>query len=53
MPEVAAEIPGLQAGLRGGLADQLKRQIDLARRKALGEGRGGAVTHTPGAPCDC
>jgi hypothetical protein len=37
MPEVAAEIPGLQAGLRGGLADQLKRQIDQARKKALGE----------------
>jgi hypothetical protein len=37
MPEVAADIPGLQAGLRGGLADQLKRRIDQARRKALGE----------------
>jgi hypothetical protein len=37
MPEVAAEIPGLEAGLRGGLADQLKRRIDQARRKALGE----------------
>jgi hypothetical protein len=37
MPEVAAEVPGLQAGLRGGLADQLKRRIDQARRKALGE----------------
>jgi hypothetical protein len=37
MPEVAAEVPGLQAGLRGGLADQLKRRIDLARRRALGE----------------
>jgi hypothetical protein len=37
MPEIAAEIPGLQSGLRGGLADQLRRRIDLARRKALGE----------------
>jgi len=37
MPEIAAEIPGLQAGLRGGLADELKRRIDQARRKALGE----------------
>jgi hypothetical protein len=37
MPEIAAEIPGLEAGLRGGLADQLKRRIDQARRKALGE----------------
>jgi hypothetical protein len=37
MPEIAAEIPGLEAGLRGGLADQLKRRIDLARRRALGE----------------
>ena len=37
MPEVAAEIPGLEAGLRGGVADQLKRIIDQARRKALGE----------------
>jgi hypothetical protein len=37
MPEVADEIPGLEAGLRGGLADQLKRRIDLARRRALGE----------------
>jgi hypothetical protein len=39
MPEVAAVIPGLEAGLRGGLADQLKRRIDQARRKALGEAR--------------
>jgi hypothetical protein len=39
MPEIAAEIPGLQAGLRGGFADQLKRRIDQARRKALGEAR--------------
>jgi hypothetical protein len=38
MPEIAAEIPGLEAGLRGGLADQLKRRIDQARRRALGEG---------------
>jgi hypothetical protein len=37
MPEVAADIPGLQAGLRGGLADLLKRRIDQARRRALGE----------------
>ena len=37
MPEVAREIPGLQSGLRGGLADELKRRIDQARRKALGE----------------
>jgi hypothetical protein len=37
MPEVAREVPGLEAGLRGGLADQLKRRIDQARRKALGE----------------
>jgi hypothetical protein len=37
MPEIAAEIPGLEAGLRGGLAGQLKRKIDQARRKALGE----------------
>jgi hypothetical protein len=37
MPEVAADIPGLQAGLRGGLADQMKRKIDAARRRALGE----------------
>jgi hypothetical protein len=39
MPEIADEIPGLEAGLRGGLADQLKRRIDQARRKALGEAR--------------
>jgi hypothetical protein len=39
MPEIAADIPGLQAGLRGGLADQLKRRIDQAKRKALGEAR--------------
>jgi hypothetical protein len=39
MPEVAREVPGLEGGLRGGLADQLKRRIDLARRKALGEAR--------------
>ena len=39
MPEVAREVPGLEAGLRGGLADQLKRRIDQARRKALGEAR--------------
>jgi hypothetical protein len=39
MPEIAAEIPELQAGLRGGLADQLKRRIDQARRKVLGEAR--------------
>jgi hypothetical protein len=37
MPEIAREVPGLEAGLRGGLADQLKRRIDQARRKALGE----------------
>jgi hypothetical protein len=37
MPEVAADVPGLQARLRGGLADQLKRRIDQAKRKALGE----------------
>jgi hypothetical protein len=37
MPEVAADVPRLQAGLRGGLADLLKRRIDQARRKALGE----------------
>jgi hypothetical protein len=37
MPEVAPDIPGLETGLRGGLADQLKHQIDQARRKALGE----------------
>jgi hypothetical protein len=39
MPEIANEIPGLEARLRGGLADQLKRRIDQARRKALGEAR--------------
>ncbi len=39
MAEIAADVPGLEAGLRGGLADQLKRQIDQARRKALGEAR--------------
>ena len=39
MPEVADEIPGLAGGLRGGLPDQLKRIIDLSRRKALGEAR--------------
>jgi hypothetical protein len=39
MPEVAADVPGLEAGLRGGLADQLKRRIDQARRKALSEAR--------------
>jgi hypothetical protein len=39
MPEIAADIPGLEAGLRGGLADQLKRRIDKAKRKALGEAR--------------
>src|SRR5262249_11953676 len=37
MPEVARDVPGLEAGLRGGLADQIKRRIDQARRKALGE----------------
>jgi hypothetical protein len=37
LPGAAADIPGLQAGLRGGLANQLKRRIDQARRKALGE----------------
>jgi hypothetical protein len=37
MPEIADEIPGLEAGPRGGLADQLKRRIDQARRRALGE----------------
>jgi hypothetical protein len=37
MPEIADEIPGLEARLRGGLADQLKRGIDRAKRKALGE----------------
>jgi hypothetical protein len=37
MPEVARDVPGLEAGLRGGLADLLKRRIDQARRKALGE----------------
>jgi hypothetical protein len=37
MPEAAADIPGLQAGLRGGLANQLRRRIDAARRRALGE----------------
>jgi hypothetical protein len=37
MPVAAADVPGLEAGLRGGLADQLKRKIDQARRKALGE----------------
>jgi hypothetical protein len=39
MPEIADEIPGLEAGLRGGLADSLKRRIDQAKRKALGEAR--------------
>src|SRR5262249_15252914 len=39
LPEIADEIPGLEAGLRGGLADQLKRRIDKAKRKALGEAR--------------
>ncbi|HKI34294.1 MAG TPA: hypothetical protein VKA46_20745 [Gemmataceae bacterium] len=43
MPEVAAELPELKGQLRGGLADQLKRIIDGARRKALGEDRQGAV----------
>jgi hypothetical protein len=37
LPEVAPEVPGLEAGLRGGLADQLKHRIDQARRRALGE----------------
>ena len=37
MPEIADEIPGVEARLRGGLADQLKRRIDKAKRKALGE----------------
>ena len=37
LPEVAPEVPGLEAGLRGGLADLLKRRIDQARRRALGE----------------
>jgi hypothetical protein len=36
MPEIAPEVPGLQDKLRGGLADQLKRQIDQARMKVLG-----------------
>jgi hypothetical protein len=39
MPEIADEIPGVEARLRGGLADQLKRRIDKAKRKALGEAR--------------
>jgi hypothetical protein len=39
MPQIARDVPGLEAGLRGGLADQLKRRIDQARRKALGEAR--------------
>jgi hypothetical protein len=37
LPAVARDVPGLEAGLRGGLADLLKRRIDQARRKALGE----------------
>src|SRR5262249_10213200 len=37
MPEIADQIPGLEAGLRGGLADQLKQRIDKAKRRALGE----------------
>jgi hypothetical protein len=43
LPEIAREVPGLEAGLRGGLADQLKRRIDQARRKALGEATLGFV----------
>jgi hypothetical protein len=39
MPEIANEIPGLEGGLRGGLADALKKRIDAAKRKALGEAR--------------
>jgi hypothetical protein len=39
MPEIAAEVPGLEAGLRGGLADTLKSLLDKARSKALGEAR--------------
>jgi hypothetical protein len=37
MPEAARDVPGLEAGLRGGLAAELKARIDQARRKALGE----------------
>jgi hypothetical protein len=37
MPEVARDVPGLEAGLRGGLANTLKNRIDQARREALGE----------------
>ena len=39
MPEAARDVPGLEAGLRGGLAAELKARIDQARRKALGEAR--------------
>jgi hypothetical protein len=49
MPEIAGEMPESNAKLRGGLADQLKRRIDLARRKALGEGNQGALRYAPGA----
>jgi hypothetical protein len=39
LPAVARDVPGLEAGLRGGLADELKRRIDKAKREALGEAR--------------
>jgi hypothetical protein len=37
LPDAARDVPGLEGRLRGGLADLLKRRIDAARRRALGE----------------
>jgi hypothetical protein len=53
MPEVAPDVPGLEAGLRGGLADLLKRRIGQARKRALGEAtdnKSDQVTDVAGLP---
>ncbi len=50
LPEVAAEIPELRGRLRGGLADLVKRLIDQARRKALGEDERGRIRGTVNVP---
>jgi hypothetical protein len=52
MPEIADEMPDLEGGLRGGLADQLKRRIDQAKRKALGEARLFPLILGRANPCD-
>jgi hypothetical protein len=58
MPEAARDVPGLEAGLRGGLAAELKARIDQARRRALGEASLGflrpawPVSGGRASPCD-